>query len=120
MRTENLTAILAANLEPDAKQTMWRHVLGINAGALAALILSVGILRVSETMERIHHDEARHVAIASRCARPLLKSIRGREIAMEGCERLITLLHLRAGSLDLLSVDPDRLCARVRAPPRLA
>ena len=94
MRTENLTAILAANLEPDAKQTMWRHVFGINAGALAALILSGGILRVSETMERIHHDEARQVAIASRCARPLLKSIRGREIAMEACERLITLLHL--------------------------
>ena len=57
MRTENLTAILAANLEPDAKQTMWRHVFGITAGALAALILSGGILRVGETMERIHHDE---------------------------------------------------------------
>jgi hypothetical protein len=51
MRTENLTAILAANLEPvDPKRTMWRYVFGITAGALAALILSGGILHVNPAL----------------------------------------------------------------------
>jgi hypothetical protein len=51
MRTENLTAILAANLEPvDPKRTMWRHVFGITAGALAPLILSGGILHVNPAL----------------------------------------------------------------------
>jgi len=74
--------------------------------------------RVSATLQRIHRDEARHVAIASRCATPLLESIRGREIAMDARERLITVLQLRAGSLDSLSVDSDRLFMRLRTLPR--
>jgi rubrerythrin len=74
--------------------------------------------RVSATLERIHRDEARHVAIASRCATPLLQSIRGREIAMDARERLISVLQLRAGSLDALSVDSDRLFMHLRALPR--
>jgi len=75
---------------------------------------------VSATLERIHRDEARHVAIASRCATPLLKSARGREIAIDTRERLINVLRLRAVSLDSLSVDPDRLFARLQAAPRLS
>jgi hypothetical protein len=44
MRTENLTAVLAANLEPvDAGRAMWRYTLGMAAGALAALILTAGV-----------------------------------------------------------------------------
>ncbi len=74
--------------------------------------------RVSATLQRIHRDEARHVAIASRCATPLLESIRGREIVMDARERLITVLQLRAGSLDSLSVDSDRLFMRLRTLPR--
>ena len=74
--------------------------------------------RVSATLERIHRDEARHVTIASRCATPLLESIRGREIAMDARERLISVLQLRASSLDSLSVDSDRLFTQLRVLPR--
>jgi len=70
---------------------------------------------VGSILERIHHDEARHVAIASRCAAPLLKSARGREIAADAREQLTHVLRLRADSLDSLSVDPDRLFSRLRA-----
>jgi hypothetical protein len=72
-------------------------------------------VRVGSILQRIHQDEARHVAIASRCAAPLLKSVRGREIAAEAREQLTQLLRLRADSLDSLLVDPDRLFARLRA-----
>ncbi len=72
-------------------------------------------VRVGSILERIHRDEARHVAIASRCAAPLLKSARGREIAADAREQLTRLLRLRADSLDSLSVDPDRLFSRLRA-----
>lgn len=72
-------------------------------------------VRVGAILQRIHHDEARHVVIASRCAAPLLKSARGREIAADARERLIHLLRLRADSLEALAVDPDRLFARLRA-----
>jgi hypothetical protein len=51
MRTENLTAILAANLEPaDSRRTMRRYVLGMTAGALAALILTGGVLHVNPAL----------------------------------------------------------------------
>jgi len=43
-------------------------------------------------LERIHRDEARHVAIASRCATPLLKSARGERFAIDTRERLINVL----------------------------
>jgi hypothetical protein len=76
-------------------------------------------LRVGSILKRIHKDEARHVAIASRCATPLLQSVRGREIAADALERMTQVLGLRADSLESLSVDPDRLFARFRAIPRL-
>jgi hypothetical protein len=76
--------------------------------------------RPGSVLEHIHRDEARHVAIASRCATPLLKSARGREIAADAREQLTDVLRLRADSLDALSVDPDRLFARLRAIPRAA
>lgn len=75
-------------------------------------------LRVGSILKRIHKDEARHVAIASRCATPLLQSFRGREIAADALEQLTQVLRLRADSLDTLSVDPDQLFARLRAIPR--
>jgi hypothetical protein len=77
-------------------------------------------LWVSGTLARIHRDEARHVAIAGRCATPLLNSTRGKDIAIDAREQLISVLQLRADSLDSLAVDPDRLFAKLRAPPRLA
>ena len=73
---------------------------------------------VHSVLERIHQDEARHVAIASRCATPLLNSARGRDIAADARYRLTQVLALRASSLDSLSVDPDRLFARLSAIPR--
>jgi hypothetical protein len=77
-------------------------------------------IHVRSILERIHQDEARHVAIASRCATPLLKSARGRDIAADARDRLTEVLRLRASSLDSLSVDPDQLFTRLRALPRLA
>jgi len=51
MRTEKLTAILATNLEPiDSRRTMRRHALGVTAGALAALILTGGVLHVNPAL----------------------------------------------------------------------
>jgi hypothetical protein len=51
MRTENLTAVLAANLEPvDPRRTTWRYALGMTASALAALILIAGLLHVNPAL----------------------------------------------------------------------
>lgn len=51
MRTENLTAMLATNLEPvDSRRTTRRYALGITAGALAALILTGGVLHVNPAL----------------------------------------------------------------------
>jgi hypothetical protein len=51
MRTENLTAVLAANLEPvDSRRTTRRYALGMTAGALAALILTGGVLHVNPAL----------------------------------------------------------------------
>lgn len=91
------------------------HILGALRGRGKPLASDV---RVSAILERIHRDEARHVAIASRCAASLLKSARGIEIAADARQQLTQLLRLRADSLDLLSVDPDRLFAHLRAPAR--
>jgi hypothetical protein len=74
-------------------------------------------LRVGSILKRIHQDEARHVAIASRCATPLIQSVRGREIAADALEQLTKVLRLRADSLDSLEVHPDQLFARLRAIP---
>jgi hypothetical protein len=51
MGTENLTEILAANLEPvEPRRTMRRYALGMTAGALAALILTGGVLHVNPAL----------------------------------------------------------------------
>jgi hypothetical protein len=51
MRTETLTEVLAANLEPiDARRTTWRFALGTTASALTALILTVGVLHVNPAL----------------------------------------------------------------------
>jgi hypothetical protein len=74
---------------------------------------------LSLVLRRIHRDEARHVAIAKRCAAPLLETIGGRDIAAEARERLTRVLEFRASALDVLSVDPDRLFARLRGSLRV-
>jgi hypothetical protein len=51
VRTENLAAILAANLKPaDSKRTMCRYALRMTTGALAALILTGGVLHVNPAL----------------------------------------------------------------------
>jgi len=90
------------------------QILGALRGRRKPLAADV---RVGAILGRIHHDEARHVAIASDCAAPLLKSVRGREIAVDARERLTRVLRLRADSLEALAVDPDRLFARLRTNP---
>jgi hypothetical protein len=51
MRTEKLTAVLAASLEPvDAGRTRWRYALGMTASGLAALILTAGVLHVNPAL----------------------------------------------------------------------
>lgn len=89
------------------------HILGALRGRGKPLASDV---RVSAILERIHRDEARHVAIASRCAAALLKSPRGTEIVADARQQLTQLLRLRADSLETLSVDPDRLFAHLRTP----
>jgi hypothetical protein len=55
MKTENLTAILATNLEPvDSRRTTRRYVLGTTAGALAGLALTGGVLHLNP--ERQDHE----------------------------------------------------------------
>jgi hypothetical protein len=54
MRTENLTAVLAANLEPvDSRRTIWRYALGMTAGTIAAIILTGAVLQVNPAL---HHE----------------------------------------------------------------
>jgi hypothetical protein len=51
MRTENLTEVLAANLEPiNARRTTGRYALGMTASALAALILTAGVLHLNPAL----------------------------------------------------------------------
>jgi hypothetical protein len=53
MRTENLTALLAMNLEPaNSGRTMRRYVLGIAVGALAAFALAGGVLHLNPVLPR--------------------------------------------------------------------
>jgi demethoxyubiquinone hydroxylase (CLK1/Coq7/Cat5 family) len=75
---------------------------------------------LSAVLGRIHRDEARHVALAKRCAVPLLETTRGRDIAADARDRLVRVLELRASALDVLLVDPGRLFARLRSGLRVA
>jgi hypothetical protein len=53
MRTEKLTALLATSLEPvHPRRTRRRYVLGITAGAIAALILMGGVLHLNPALPR--------------------------------------------------------------------
>jgi hypothetical protein len=71
MRTENLTAVLAANLEPvDARRTTWRYTPGMTAGALAALIQACEELGV-EHEARTGHKAVQHVKIR-RCGTTMM------------------------------------------------
>ncbi len=104
--------------------------LGVHLGRIAALdsavCLILGSLRrtslrgdpVSHLFESIHHDEARHVAIARSYARALCPASDLLECATETREQLIGILSLRAPALDTLGVCPDRLFKRLRNLPR--
>lgn len=51
MGTENLTGVLAAILQPvDAGRTTWRYTVGMAGGALAALILTAGVLHTNPAL----------------------------------------------------------------------
>jgi hypothetical protein len=71
-------------------------------------------------LKRIHTDEARHVRIARRCAGPLVHTRRGMEIVAEVRGELAQLVSMRADSLETLSIDPDRLDARLRSVPGIS
>lgn len=75
---------------------------------------------VAAALRRIHMDEARHVRIARRCAGPLVSTRRGIEIAAEVRVELAQLISTRADSLEVLSIDPDRLDARLRSVPGIS
>ncbi len=64
-------------------------------------------------LRSIHLDEARHVRLARRCAGPLVNSRRGMDIAARVRVELAQLIRMRAGSLEALSIDPDRLNSRL-------
>jgi hypothetical protein len=68
--------------------------------------------------QRILHDEARHVAVASRYARRLVASKVRVEQAAATRQGLAALLHARAHCFEDLQIDPDRLLLRLRQPPR--
>ncbi len=76
MRTENLTAILATNLEPvDSRRTTRRYVHGITAGALAALLLTGGVLHLNPALPHEVFEPAfwvREIYCASLAALALL------------------------------------------------
>jgi hypothetical protein len=59
MRTENLIALLASNLEPvNSGRTMRRYVLGIAVGAMAALIFAGGVLHLNPALPRAVFESA--------------------------------------------------------------
>jgi hypothetical protein len=69
-------------------------------------------------LRKIHMDEARHVRLARECAGPLVSSRQGMEISAEVRSELAELIHMRADSVEALSIDPDRLNARLRSVPQ--
>jgi rubrerythrin len=75
--------------------------------------------RVSNIFAHIHHDEARHVAIARHYARELRSSCELSRCAAETRERLAALLSSAgAEAFETLGVCPDDLLRRLRTPPQ--
>jgi hypothetical protein len=68
--------------------------------------------------QRILHDEARHVAVASCYARRLASPKVRVEQAATTRQGLTELLYARAHCFEDLQIDPDRLLKRLRQPPR--
>jgi hypothetical protein len=106
--------------------------LGIHLGHIAALdsavCLILGRLRrtglrksnspVARVFASIHHDEARHVAIARSYARELCSTRDLLACAAETREQLTAILYARGPALDALEVCPDSLFKQLRSPPR--
>jgi hypothetical protein len=105
---------------------------GIHLGHIAALDSAVCLIlgrlrrtdacvsdtRVAHIFERIHRDEARHVAIARHYAGELCSAHDLFECATETREQLTDLMSARAEALDTLKVCPDTLFRQLRRPPR--
>jgi len=72
---------------------------------------------LTSVLRRIHMDEARHVALARQCAGPFVSSRKGIEIMAHVRSDLADLIRMRAESVAALSIDPDRLDARLRSVP---
>jgi hypothetical protein len=106
--------------------------LGIHLGRIAALdsavCLILGGLRragacepdssVARVFEAIHHDEARHVAIARSYARELCSTGDLQACVAETRELLVGILSARAEALEILGVCPDGLFRQLRNPSR--
>jgi hypothetical protein len=68
---------------------------------------------------RIHRDEVQHVLVARSHAGSLIGAAKAHTIAIDTRHQLVELLLHRADALEqILGVDPDRLFARLRQPPR--
>lgn len=105
-----------------------RHLLRIAALDSAVCVL-LGTLRcrhspvaadevLARVLARIHRDEARHVAVASRLARQLAGDSDLRGVAIDTRERLARLLERRAAAIERLDTCPDALFRRLRRVPR--
>jgi len=106
--------------------------LGIHLGHIAALDSAVCLIlgklrrtdacasdaRVAHIFERIHRDEARHVAIARHYARELSPAHDLLACAIQTREQLTSLVSGGAEALDTLGVCPDTLFRQLRRPPR--
>jgi hypothetical protein len=90
----------------------------------SAVCIILSSMRMSQpllyagALQRIHCDEARHVATAVGYARRLSTTARRTEQAAATRHGLTELLRPRAHCLEALQVDPDRLLHRLRQPPR--
>jgi hypothetical protein len=73
---------------------------------------------VGRLFERIHQDEARHVAIARRYAAVLGMPQDLYSVATDTRDQLAAMLAERAGAFESLGICPDRLFHRVRSIPR--
>lgn len=73
---------------------------------------------LTSVLRSIHIDEAHHVHLARDCAGPFAGSRKAIEIMAEVRSDLAELIRMKAEAVAALSIDPDRLDARLRAVPR--
>jgi hypothetical protein len=69
-------------------------------------------------LQRVHSDEARHVAVAATYAKRLTPRVQRIEQVAATRHGLADVLTHRAACFESLCIDPDRLLTRLREPPR--